>query len=90
MSEFIRHKIGCSRTIRTAVAVCEYLKSKCCRPYSSVPPDCVRYVFTEPSAANGFWSADIIVEAPIAWDLQESNQFVDVCRAFVAGAGEIW
>jgi hypothetical protein len=91
MSELpLRHKIGSARTIRTAVLVCEFLRSHCCFPHSSVHCDRVKYVFEDPTPENGFWSADIIVEAPVNWDSKESARFVEVCRAFVAGAGEIW
>lgn len=86
--QLVRHKVGCARTIRTAVLVTEYLRAHCCHPHSKVPRDAVSYSFTDASQANGHWSADIIVAAPYSFD--RASQFVDTCRAFVAGAGEIW
>lgn len=85
-----RHKVGCTRTIRTAVMVCEYLRERCCKG-TALNPTAVHYVFTNPSPDNGFWSADIIVDS---WDSVRDQptltKCVEVCRAFVAGAGEIW
>jgi hypothetical protein len=86
----VRHKIGSTRTVRTAVMVVEYLSGALGHPHTSIHSDRIRYQFTEPSERNGFWLADIIVEAPTDWSLDESREFVACCRAFVAGAGEIW
>lgn len=83
-----RHKIGSARTIQTAVLVCEYLK-KACALQCKITPDSIRYVFEDPTPENGWWSADIIVTAS---DLSEdaTHLLVAICRAFVAGRGEIW
>lgn len=85
----VRHKIGGTRTTRTAVLVCEYLRDKCAQPHSEVHPDSIRYHFIDPTPQNGFWSADIIIEHHALTE-KTSHEFVTVCRAFVAGAGEIW
>ncbi len=90
MAKALRHKIGDARTIKTAVLVCEFLKSRHCHPHSGVPRDAVHYAFIDPTPENGYWSADIVVDMPIDWNMKESECFVDTCRAFVAGAGEIW
>jgi len=93
MSEDIKvsnHIIGHARTVRTAVLVVEYLSKSLGKPHSSVHPDRIKYRFTECSDRNGFWQSDIIVEMPFNWSLEESSRFVQMCRAFVAGAGEIW
>jgi len=86
----VRHKIGCTRTVETAILVVAYLGDALGKPHSSIHKDRIRYVFTEASDRNGFWLADIVVEAPIDWNLEESSKFVNCCRAFVAGAGEVW
>ncbi len=84
----IRHKIGGARTIQTAVLVCEYLRS---RLIGKIHPDCIHYAFHEPTAANGNWSADIIVDATETdMTLEVSHEFCETCRAFVAGRGEVW
>lgn len=88
------HIIGHTRTIRTAVLVVEYLRTRKADPHSLVHKDSIRYRFKDPTKENGFWSADIFVvtfndkydsnlEAAI-------NSMIEPCRAFVAGAGEIW
>lgn len=87
------HKIGGTRTIQTAVLVCEYLRRTCCNPLSSIKPDWVRYSFHDPSPDNGFWSADILVDVYGEYDPEKdkaTTHMVVVCRAFVAGRGEIW
>ncbi len=86
-----RHIIGCCRSIPTAVLVCEYLRERCairCK----INPDSIAYVFKEPTEANGWWLADIVVnsyslDVP---NLESSGILVDACRAFVAGRGEVW
>ena len=70
--------------------VVEYLSSALGKPHSSIHADRISYTFYEPNKSNGFWLADIIVEAPYNWDLEESAKFVNCSRAFVAGAGESW
>lgn len=89
-----RHKIGCARTIQTAILVCEYLRATCASPLSSIHGDRIRYWFTDPTPSNGFWSADIIVETYSGEDAlkvdKTLSEMVTVCRAFVAGRGEIW
>lgn len=85
----IRHKIGSARTIQTAVLVCEYLRRALGRPHSDVRPEQIRYHFYDPTNENGFWTADIIVEAE-QLSLEDSSRFVNICRAFVAGRGEVW
>jgi hypothetical protein len=89
-----RYSIGSTRTIATAVLVVEYLRRRHGAPHSKIHPDAFSYVFKEPNPANGWWSADIIVttynhECDPQLD-KDINQAVDLCRAFVAGAGEIW
>lgn len=88
----VNHIVGSTRTIQTAVLVCAYLKDRLAEPHSDVHPDRIRYRMQTPSADNGFWSADIIVETgdAVDFDLETSNRFVDTCRAFVVGRGEIW
>ena len=88
-TKHIRHKIGSARTIKTAVLVCQYLNDKCCFPHSEVNKDRVIYEFKDPSPQNGFWPADIFIDQEIV-SLADSTRFVRECRAFVAGAGEIW
>jgi hypothetical protein len=84
----IRHIVGATRTIKTAVLVCEYLRDKCCAPHSKVHRDLVKYEFKEPCPENGYWSATILIDGNMEYP--ESERFVETCRAFVAGAGEIW
>lgn len=84
-----RHKIGSARTLRTTILVCEYLRDKCAHPHSEVHPSSIRYHFTDPTPQNGFWSSDIIVEHDKLSE-KTSRELVTICRAFVAGAGEIW
>lgn len=90
----IRHRIGSARTIRTAVMVCEYLRARACQPHSSIHESAVSFYFNEPDKANGFWSADIIVTIHgDKYDKQQDqdlSRMVELCRAFVAGAGEVW
>lgn len=95
MSVRIRSIIGHTRTIRTAILVCEWLGSHLCNPHSAVHPDALRYEFVDPVPANGQWSATIYVEGDLdrasgEIDLALTSRFVETCRAFVAGAGEIW
>lgn len=85
----MRHKIGGARTIQTTILVCQYLRDKLASPHSEVHPDMIRYHFTEPTQGNGFWTSDIIVEHANLTN-KTASEFVSVCRAFVAGAGEIW
>ena len=85
----IRHKIGGTRTIQTAVLVCEFLLER----FSEFPRGTVHYHFLDPTPQNGFWSADIIVDLYGAYDAKKDkrlSEMVEVCRAFVAGRGEIW
>ena len=84
----VRHLVGSTRTIRTAVTVCRYLQDTCCAPHSKVPRDFVKYEFEEPTPSNGYWSAKIFVDSDM--DYADSTLFVQTCRAFVAGAGEVW
>lgn len=84
-----RNIVGSTRTIQTAVLVCEYLKARLARPHSNVSPDSISYLFKTPTEQNGFWTADIMVTMD-DMDLKVSDKFVDICRAFVAGRGEIW
>lgn len=92
--ETTRHKIGCTRTIKSAILVCEYLRSVCATPHSCIHGDRIRYYFTDPTPRNGFWSADIIVETFSNESGPEVqlvlSEMVKVCRAYVAGRGEIW
>lgn len=86
-SRTMRHKIGCARTVRTAVMVCAYLNQRN-RHLSS---DRFRYVFTEAVGLNGFWLADIICDTYGDEDFDKLFPCaVQECRAFVAGAGEVW
>lgn len=86
-------KIGCTRSIQTAVLVCEYLKEFCAHPHSPIGREAIRYAFTGPTDRNGGWSADILVEVYGEYDPKKditTNEMVPICRAFVAGRGEIW
>lgn len=89
-----RHKIGGTRTIQTAVLVCEYLRARCCYPHSVINGAQLSYFFHDPTEKNGFWSADIIVTTyNTEFDVKVEKAIsvmVDTCRAFVAGAGEVW
>lgn len=88
----INHIIGSARTIQTAVLVVEYLKAGCAHPHSNIQPAQIKYRFKDPTPSNGWWSAEIIVEtyAIDGLSLDDSSKFVSICRAFVAGRGEIW
>ena len=92
--KLVRHKIGCTRTIETAILVCEYLRATCASPHSIVHPDRIRYHFTDPTPQNGWWSADIIVDTYEPNEMLKMDNaltmMVRICRAFVAGRGEIW
>ena len=88
LSEIV-HKIGCTRTIKTAIFVCAYLQDRhCVYPWA----DTIRYLFTDATDRNGFWTADIVVTSynTDARIDKEITEMVNECRAFVAGAGEIW
>ena len=85
-----RHLVGCARTIRTAVMVTEYLKDRLCQPHSLAPRDSVSYVLKTASMSNDFWAADIVVDSDALDNLSLCSQFVDTCRAFTAGVGEVW
>lgn len=80
--------IGAARTIQTAVLAVEYLRARCCQPHSDVHESRVQYRFKEPTESNGWWSADIYVDGELG--LADSSLFVSICRAFVAGRGEVW
>lgn len=87
----VRHLIGSTRTIQTAVLVCEYLRKRCALE-CKINPDSISYVFKDPTPDNGWWSADIVVTT-YSFDspsLDASHILVNTCRAFVAGRGEIW
>lgn len=88
MSKHIRNIVGCTRTLRTAVTVCRYLQDTCCAPHSKVPRDLVKYEFKDPTPENGYWSATILIDGEMEY--ADATLFVQTCRAFVAGAGEIW
>lgn len=84
-----RHKIGSARTIQTAVLVVAYLSSG----HPRFGDGRTRYIFTDPTSGNGWWSADIIVDTWGEYDPtldKELSQMVHECRAFAAGRGEIW
>lgn len=83
-----RHIVGCTRTIRTAVLVVEYLRRR--NISQAIPGDAYGFIFKDPTPENGWWSADIIVTLYGDLDLETSSRLVDLCRAFVAGSGEIW
>lgn len=90
--EMVNHIVGSTRTIKTAVLVVAYLRERCAQPHSKVHPDQIKYRFKNPNPANGYWSADIIIETAsiVGVSLEDSSLFVNVCRAFVAGCGEVW
>lgn len=97
MSELVKPTnsiIGHARTIKTAILCCEYIRARCCHPHSKIHPDWVKYTFTNPTVDNGYWCSDIIVQTygdgGAGLSLADSSIFVAACRAFVAGAGEIW
>jgi hypothetical protein len=80
--EKVVHKIGCTRSIQSAVLVCEYLRER--------TQFAISYAFTEPTDRNGWWSADILITTYGKYNDAELSKAVEVCRAFVAGRGEIW
>lgn len=89
----INHIIGHARTVKTTVMVCEYLKLTL--DFKIVHSSCVRYRFTDPQPSNGFWSSDILIvtykdDGYNKEREEEIDRAVKICRAFVAGAGEIW
>lgn len=88
MSE-TNHIIGHARTIQTAVLVIEYLAGRT----PEIHRDRIQYRFTDPTPSNGFWSAEIYVtlygDESVKLD-REISRMVETCRAFVAGAGEVW
>lgn len=85
--EQFNHIIGSTRTIRSAVMVCAYLSLR----YPEIPPHRISYRFKEANEKNGFWLADIVV---VTYGSQLegklAHELVEVCRAFTAGAGEVW
>ena len=83
----IRHKIGSTRSIQTAVLVCEYLKKRCAIS-CNIPGDSVSFYCTDPTERNGFWTCDIIVTLWKPLAMSASTDLVNTCRAFVAGRGE--
>lgn len=87
--EKINHVIGHARTIATTLLAVEYLRA---HMWKDIHGDQISFRFKDPTAQNGFWSSDIIVVTySIAIpDLETSNKMVSMCRAFVAGRGEIW
>lgn len=89
--KLVRHKIGSTRTIQTAVLVTEYLRQRC-SVECSIHPDAISYVFTDATDKNGFWTADIIVTSHALTEpsMEACSILVNTCRAFVAGRGEIW
>lgn len=80
--QVIRHKIGATRTVQTAVLVCAYLRER-------LRESNISFYATNASDQNGFWVTDIIVTNH-ALSLEKSSELVEACRAFVAGRGEIW
>jgi hypothetical protein len=89
------HIVGSARTIATAVLCVEYLRARLANPQSEIRADQIGYRFKEPTDKNGWWSSDIGVTTyseSHAYSLPEplGSRFVEVCRAFVAGRGEIW
>lgn len=82
--------IGSARTIQTAVLVCEYLKVYCADPHSEIRKDQIEYRFKTATDANGYWYADILVVTWKPFTDPTCKRFIDVCRAFIAGRGEIW
>jgi hypothetical protein len=92
MSEDVRqlnHIVGSTRTIQTAVLVVEYLSGRT----SALHRDRFSYRFKDPTEQNGWWSADILVttygDESLKFDA-EISKLVELCRAFVAGRGEVW
>lgn len=81
----IVHKIGCTRSIQSAVLVCEYLSGRV-----RFNREAITYAFTDPTDRNGWWSADILVTTWGECDARELTKAIEICRAFVAGRGEIW
>lgn len=79
------HKIGSTRSIQSAVLVCEYLRERV-----QFSREAISYHFTDPTDRNGWWSADILVATYGKYDDAEVSKAVEICRAFVAGRGEIW
>lgn len=85
--KLVFNKIGGARTIQTAVLVVEYLRHR--RMSNAVHPDSIIYRFREPGADNGYWGADIGIQMHGNLSLEDSSRYAEVCRAFVAGRGEL-
>ena len=79
-------KIGCTRTVQTAVLVCAYLRAR----HAWLPSDAIYYHFTEATDKNGHWLADILVKEYPAIKAIEITDLIHECRAFAAGRGEVW
>jgi hypothetical protein len=78
--------IGHTRTIQTAVLVVAYLQQR----FFGIPLGQIKYRFIDPTSFNGWCSAEIILESEL-YDYNLDNlKLVSICRAFVAGRGEIW
>lgn len=87
-SKVVTHRIGATRTIQTAVLVLAYLSHY----FPQIAPHRIHYVFKDVSDKNGFWTADIMVDSYEYSKREEAliDSMVGICRAFVAGRGEIW
>lgn len=77
--------IGNTKTIHTAILVVEYLKKRLGNPHSDIAKENITYREI-PNGEPWKFEIGVIVEM----NLKDSNAFVDNCRAFVAGRGEIW
>lgn len=88
-SKKVVHKIGCTRTIQSAVLVVEYLALR----IPEFHRDRFSYFFTEPTQRNGWWSADICITTYGDEGSRLDKRILDaveICRAFIAGRGEVW
>jgi hypothetical protein len=88
-SKPVCHIIGTARTIQTAVLAVAYLRERI--PWNvTIDPGQIRYRFTDPTPKNGWWSAEILIETGSLTLDPAADALIDICRAFVAGRGEIW
>ena len=90
--------IGCAKYEQSAMLCVMYLQKRHSHPHSKVPPETVKYrLESRPPGDNSYydamWPWTIYVdtqEGEIGGDYQTTTLFVDICRAFMAGRGELW
>jgi len=86
------HIIGHARTIKTTLLCVEYLRQRHGYPQSDLRGDLINFRFYDPTGGNGYWSSDIFVDVYEGQEFGEElcSAMINSCRAFVAGAGEVW